>query len=379
MPDDHLHPLAACDPATVSRIAFASLKGMKLAMARQLLSRVPDESVFFSASATQLSALLGFSTKLLDSDLRASALARAREELRFTASSGIRTLYFTDADFPHRLDSCDDAPALLYALGNCDLNCKRSIAIVGTRHATPYGTGFVDRLIADIAQLLPGTLIVSGLAYGIDIAAHKAALRHKLPTAAVLAHGLSTIYPSSHRSIAVDIARNGGVLLTDYQHDAHVHKGNFLARNRIIAALADCTVVVESAEKGGALVTAGIAQSYDRDVFALPGRTSDPYSKGCNRLIATNGAALIQSADDLINAMGWAQEKLSQGIQKELFNVYTEKEQQVIDYLTANGEAWINNLAVALNTPMHKLMALLVDMEFKGYIANYPGGRYRLA
>ncbi|MDE6543275.1 MAG: DNA-processing protein DprA [Muribaculaceae bacterium] len=378
MPDDHLHP-AACDPTTVGRIAFASLKGMKLALARQLLARIPDESTFFNASATQLSALLGFSTKLLDSDLRASALSRAKEELRFTTSSGIRPIYFTDPAFPHRLDSCDDAPVLLYALGNCDINCQRSIAIVGTRHATPYGIGFVDRLVADIADILPGTLIVSGLAYGIDIAAHKAALRHGLPTAAVLAHGLSTIYPSSHRSVAAEIAHTGGVLLTDYPHDAPVHRGNFLARNRIIAALADCTIVVESAEKGGALVTAGIAQSYDRDVFALPGRTSDPYSKGCNRLIATNGAALIQSADDLISAMRWAQEKSSSGIQKELFNVYTEKEQKVIDYLTANGEAWINNLAVALNTPMHKLMALLVDMEFKGYIANYPGGRYRLA
>lgn len=378
MPDDHIHP-APCDPVAVGRIAFASLKGMKLALARQLLTRVPDESTFFSASATQLSALLGFGTKLLDSDLRASALARAKEEFRFTATSGIRPLYFTDPAFPHRLDSCDDAPALLYALGNCDLNCQHSVAIVGTRHATPYGIGFVDRLVADIAELLPGTLIVSGLAYGIDIAAHKAALRHGLPTAAVLAHGLSTIYPSNHRDIAAGIARSGGTLITEYPHDAPVHRGNFLARNRIIAALADCTVVVESAEKGGALVTAGIAQSYDRDVFALPGRTSDPYSKGCNRLIATNGAALIQSADDLIGAMGWAQEKTSPGIQKELFNVYTEKEQKVIDYLTANGEAWINTLAVALNTPMHKLMALLVDMEFKGYIANYPGGRYRLA
>lgn len=378
MPDDHLHP-APCDPVAVGRIAFASLKGMKLALARQLLTRVPDESTFFSASATQLSALLGFGTKLLDGDLRASALARAKEELRFTATSGIHPLYFTDPAFPHRLDSCDDAPALLYALGNCDLNCQHSVAIVGTRHATPYGIGFVDRLVADIAELLPGTLIVSGLAYGIDIAAHKAALRHGLPTAAVLAHGLSTIYPSSHRDIAAGIARSGGTLITEYPHDAPVHRGNFLARNRIIAALADCTVVVESAEKGGALVTAGIAQSYDRDVFALPGRTSDPYSKGCNRLIATNGAALIQSADDLIGAMGWAQEKTSPGIQKELFNVYTEQEQKVIDYLTANGEAWINTLAVALNTPMHKLMALLVDMEFKGYIANYPGGRYRLA
>ncbi len=378
MPDDHLHP-AAYDPTTVGRIAFASLKGMKLAMARQLLERLPDESTFFSASATQLSAILGFGTKLLDSDLRASTLARAKEELRFTSASGIRPLYFTDPLFPHRLDNCDDAPALLYALGNCDLNCRHSVAIVGTRHATPYGTGFVDRLVADIAGQLPGTLIVSGLAYGIDIAAHKAALRHGLPTAAVLAHGLSTIYPSSHRTVAAEIARSGGVLLTDYPHDAPVHRGNFLARNRIIAGLADCTIVVESAEKGGALVTAGIAQSYDRDVFALPGRTSDPYSKGCNHLIATNGAALIQSAADLINAMGWAHEKSSAGIQKELFNVYTEKEQKVIDYLTANGEAWINNLAVALNTPMHKLMALLVDMEFKGYIANYPGGRYRLA
>lgn len=373
MPDGrHLQQVAT------DHIAFASLRGMRLALARQLLSRVPDETTFLRATPSQLSAMLGFNTKLLNADLRSQALAKAAEELSFTSSSGVRPLYFTDEDFPSRLDSCDDAPALLYTLGDCDLNCSHAVAIVGTRHATPYGTSFTERLVSDLAQSLPGTLIVSGLAYGIDIAAHKAALRCGLPTAAVLAHGLSTIYPSSHRDIAAEIARKGGALVTEYTHDAPVHRGNFLARNRIIAALADCTVVVESAETGGALVTAGIARSYDRDVFALPGRTSDIYSQGCNHLIANNSAALIRNADDLISAMGWATQKSSAGIQKEIFNVYTDREREIIDYLTTNGEAWINNLAVALNTPMHKLMALLVDMEFKGYIVNYPGGRYRL-
>lgn len=372
-------PYTPADNRAAARMAFASLRGMKLSLARQLLSRVPDEHTFLTAPAAQLSAMLGFSTRLLDSDLRSSALDQAKDELRFTTASGITPLYFTDSAFPRRLDSCDDAPALLYAIGSCDLNYQHSVAIVGTRHATPYGTGFVDRLVADIAEAMPGTLIVSGLAYGIDIAAHKAALSHGLPTVAVLAHGLATIYPSSHRHIAAEIARTGGMLLTEYRHDAPVHRGNFLARNRIIAGIADCTVVVESAEKGGALVTAGIAQSYDRDVFALPGRISDPYSKGCNRLIANNGAALIQSAADLMDAMGWTQKKAVQGIQKEIFTVYNDKEQAVADYLAQNGEGQINAMAVALNIPMHKLMALLVDMEFKGYIATYPGGRYRLA
>ena len=372
-------PYTPVDRDAVARVAFASLRGMKLGLAHRLLEHLPDEKTFFTATASQLSAMLGFSTKLLDSDLRESTLKKAREELHFTTASGIKPLYFTDQDFPERLQQCDDAPVLLYTLGHCDLNFHRSIAIVGTRHATPYGIGFVNRLVDDIAETLPGTLIISGLAYGIDITAHKAALRTGLPTAGVLAHGLSTIYPSAHRQIAADMVHGGGMLITEYPHDAPVHRGNFLARNRIIAALADCTIVVESAEKGGALVTAGIAQSYDRDVFALPGRTSDPYSKGCNRLIAGNSAALIQNADDLMTAMGWMQEKSVQGIQKEIFTVYTEKEQEIIDFLSTNGEGHINTMAIALNTPMHKLMARLVVMEFKGYIANYPGGRYRLA
>lgn len=372
-------PYTPADNRAAARMAFASLRGMKLSLARQLLSRIPDESTFLTAPASQLSAMLGFTTRLLDSDTRATAIEKAKAELIYTASAGINPVYFTDCTYPCRFDSCDDAPALIYTLGRCDLNAPRSIAIVGTRHATPYGTSFVDRMVADIAEALPGTLIVSGLAYGIDIAAHKAALRCGLPTVGVLAHGLSTIYPSAHRHIAADMVHHGGMLLTEYTHDAPVHRGNFLARNRIIAALADCTVVVESAEKGGALVTAGIARSYDRDVFALPGRVSDPYSKGCNRLIADNCAALVSNADDLMEAMGWTQKKEIQGIQKEIFTVYTEKEQLVADYLAANGEGHINTMSISLNMPMHKLMALLVDMEFKGYIANYPGGRYRLA
>ena len=381
MPDDRTcaAPLPTNEADRINRIAFASLKGMKIGIARQLLERVPDENTFFSASATQLSALFGSTSKLFDKDLRLSAIDIAREELRYISSSNIRPLYYKESDFPRRLDSCDDAPALVYALGDCNLNCRHSIAIVGTRHATPYGVSFVERLVSDIAQALPGTLIVSGLAYGIDVAAHKAALRSGLPTVGVLAHGLSIIYPSAHRQIAADMVHNGGMLLTEYLHDVPVHRGNFLARNRLIAGLADCTIVVESAEKGGALVTAGIAQSYDRDVFALPGRISDPYSKGCNKLISSNGAALIQDAEDLMTGMGWMQERTSHGVQKEIFTEYTEREQKVIEYISENGEGQINAMAIALNTPMHRLMALLVDMEFKGYITTYPGGRYRLA
>jgi DNA processing protein len=216
------------------------------------------------------------------------------------------------------------------------------------------------------------------LAYGIDIAAHTASLRHKVPTVAVLAHGLNTIYPASHRNVAADIARGGGMLVTDYRSIDAIHKGNFVARNRIVASLCDCLVVAESADKGGALITAGIADSYGRDVMALPGRTSDKYSAGCNRLISNNVAALVESADDIIKAMRWTP-KVEEGFQTTLSMELTAEEQAVVDYLSQHDEAQINQLCVALNSSVSKLMALLIEMEFKGLILTYPGGRYRLA
>lgn len=360
------------------QIAFASLRGMTRTLANEILSRIGDETAFFNATEQQLKSLMGFKNKLLTQSYRNEVLEKAKKEAEFIANNNVQPIYYTDKEFPYRLSECDDAPLMLYTVGQCDLNSAHIVSIVGTRHATPYGIDFTTRLIEDLAKSIDNIVIVSGLAYGIDFAAHNASLRNNIPTIAVLAHGLNTIYPAVHRNIAVEIARNNGMLITDYRSIDAIHKGNFVARNRIVAALCDCLVVAESAQKGGALITAGIASSYNRDVFALPGRSSDKYSSGCNRLIASNVAALIENADDLITAMRWTT-KPKEGEQQSLAIDISEEEQAVIDYLSTHDDAQINQLCIALNYPIARLMALLIDMEFKGLVLTYPGGRYRLA
>ncbi len=360
------------------RIAFASLRGITRTLAGELLARIGSEEAFFSATERQLACVMGFNNRLLSQSYRDEVLEKARIETDFVKRNNVRLYYFTDADFPSRFIDCDDAPVILYSLGSCNLNASHIVSIVGTRHATPYGIDFTTRLVEELSATIDDLVIVSGLAYGIDIAVHRAALNCGIPTIAVLAHGLNTIYPATHRNTAADIIRQNGMLLTDYRSIDTIHKGNFIARNRIVAALSDCLVVSESAEKGGALITANIASGYNRDVFALPGRISDRYSAGCNRLIANNIAGLIQSASDLATAMRW-HVKAIEGNQSEMFPSLTNEEQSVIDYLTGHDDATINQLCVALNYPIARLMALLIDMEFKGLILTFPGGRYRLA
>lgn len=370
------------DSRLTYRIAFSSLRGMTISLARTMLPRVVDEATFFTASSRQLAAMMGTGSRLFDDDYRRSVLEAARREVDFILDHNVTPLYWADEAYPTRLLNCDDAPAMLYVSGDTDLNSPHILSIVGTRHATSYGTGFISTLVADLASRLDGLVIVSGLAYGIDVAAHSASLAASVPTVGVLAHGLSTIYPAAHRSIAADMVRRGGMVLTDYRHDAPVHRGNFLARNRIIAALSDATLVVESAEKGGAIVTARIAQSYCRDVFALPGRVVDPYSRGCNRLISTHVAQAVQDATDVISSLRWT-ERPAIGSQQKLFSPsapsLSPDESSVVTYLTSSPDASINPMAVALNIPVHRLMAMLVDLEFQGIVRALPGGRYRLA
>lgn len=359
-------------------ISFASLKGINPALAADIISRVGSEEWFFTLSERQLAGEMGFENKLFSKSYRDSLLDAARKELEFIEANNVSTFYFRHDNYPQRLIDCEDAPLLLYGIGQCDLNGAHFISIVGTRHATPYGKDFVNRLVSDLAERLDNVVIVSGLAYGIDAIAHSAAINASVPTVAVLAHGLSTIYPAANRNLAAVIAKDNGMLLTDYPSDAPVHKGNFVARNRIVAALSDCTIVVESAKKGGSLITARLASGYCRDVFALPGRIYDPYSAGCNRLIASNVATLIQSADDLIAAMRWTAIKKPDE-QALLFTELSPEEQAIINYLTENGEAHINDICVNVNIPMAKLTGMLIDMEFEGIILTYPGGKYRLA
>ena len=365
-----------CTPLAY-RIAFASLQGMGVDLARKLLDVVGSEEQFFTMKETELRDLTHGRSKIYRDDYRRGILERAVTEEAFVREHGIAVSYFTDDNYPHRLIEAPDAPAMIYTLGHCDLESTHVISVVGTRHATQYGQRFCDTLIRDLAQRLPDLVVVSGLAYGIDIAAHRAALKHGVPTVAVLPRGLNRIYPAMHRNDAISIVKSNGMLLTDYTSQDEVQKSNFLARNRIVAALSDCTVIVESAGSGGALVTASLAMSYNRDVMAVPGRCGDEFSTGCNKLIATNKAALITCADDLLAAMRWEGVKQTPQ-QLDLFPDLTKEQQAVVDVIRRSGEIHLNALADAMHLPVYKLMSILVELDCQNVITTLPGCRYTL-
>ncbi len=362
------------------RMAFACIRGMGVELAQRLLDVIVDEKDFFSMSERELKSITGSRSKVWGRGFREEMLRKAEAELRFVEQRKVNVLYFTDDNYPQRLLNATDAPILLYTIGGCDLNAKHVISIVGTRRSTHYGATFCDKLVEDLSQMLAGELvIVSGLAYGTDINAHRAAMKYNVPTVGVQACGLNKIYPSEHRSDAVRMVQQGGAVVSDYTSQDEIHRGNFLARNRIIAALSDCTVVVESAHKGGSLVTANIAASYSRDVFAVPGRVSDECSKGCNRLIMGNQAAAVTCAEDLVKAMRWESKVVPVHAEElELFPLLTAEQQRVVDFLRQHGDLQINDLAGLMALPVYRLMAILVELDTKGVIVSLPGCRYTL-
>lgn len=312
----------------------------------------------------------------------AGPLQRAEAEMEFATRHGISVLTPADPAYPRRLAECPDAPIALYYKGSADLNRLRVISVVGTRHATPYGRDLVRRLIAGLRELCPGVLVVSGLAYGIDICAHREALACGFDTVAVLAHGLDRLYPPAHRDTALAMLRQGG-LLTEFMSGTNADKPNFVRRNRIVAGMADATVLVESAAKGGGLITAGIARSYNRDVLAFPGAVGAPYSEGCNQLIRNNGAALITSASDLVDAMLWHDEAVAcrarrEGIERQLFPELSADERLVADLLAATNDLQLNIIAVRTGLPVAHLAALLFQLEMKGVVRPLAGGMYHL-
>ncbi|MCM1067900.1 MAG: DNA-processing protein DprA [Muribaculaceae bacterium] len=365
---------------TIYRIAFARYPKITLDTARRFEGRGITPEEFFTLGADTLGAITnGLRSDYFDSRRRAEVLDTARQEYGFVCANSIHAIYHTDAAYPQRLAECGDAPAMLYATGHPEAAAApHSVAIVGTRHCTHYGADFTRRLVADLAEALDGLLVVSGLAYGIDIAAHRAAIDAGVPTAAILAHGLNTIYPADHRSDAMRIVREGGFLATEYLSTDRIHRGNFLARNRLIAALADVTVVVESDIKGGAMATARLAAAYDREVMALPGRINDTYSRGCNELIATNAAALIRDASDLIELMRWTT-RPQPGSQQEMHFDTPERFIPILDYVREHPGATANELCARLDIPFSRLSPILFEMEIEDYILALPGGRYDIS
>lgn len=309
-----------------------------------------------------------------------AAFLRAEQEIKFVEKNNISCLSFKDEAYPSRLRECEDAPIVLFFKGNTDLNRLRVINMVGTRRATDYGKQFCADFLHDMSALCPDVLVVSGLAYGIDIHAHRAALANRLSTVAVLAHGLDRIYPYVHRKTAIDMLTDGG-LLTEFLTETNPDRFNFVSRNRIVAGMCNATIVVESSEKGGSLITADLAGSYHRDCFAVPGRVTDAASLGCNQLIRDNKAALIQSAEDFLRAVDWmpfSKAQKPESIQRSLFPELTEEEERIVRILSGQGDLHINTLVVEADLPVHRMSALLFELEMKGMVKTLVGGVYHL-
>lgn len=312
-------------------------------------------------------------------------LPRCEMELLYARNHHIRILTIHDDEaYPQRLRTCDDAPLVLYSLGNADFNARHIISIVGTRRCTQYGRDICQQLTRDLQRLCPDVLVVSGLAYGIDIAAHRGALDAGLATIGVLAHGLDQIYPRIHRDTAIAMLHNGG-LLTEFMSATQPEKMNFIQRNRIVAGMADATVVVESAEKGGSLITAEMANGYNREVFAFPGRSNDYASSGCNRLIRRNEAHLITSAEDLLATLGWETSAASYAVtasedsQMSLFPELTADEQAIVSALqAAASDLDLSELVSRTSLPVSQIMSSLFTMEMNGIVKKLAGNTYHL-
>ncbi|MBO7261231.1 MAG: DNA-processing protein DprA [Bacteroidaceae bacterium] len=323
--------------------------------------------------------ITGVNQSLINALDDSGVFIKAEEELQFIEENHIRCLTPEHQDYPSRLRDCEDAPLLLFTLGNADLNTTKIVSVVGTRKATEYGRRMCNRLIEELHTLCPDILIVSGLAYGIDAISHKAALDNNCKTVGVLAHGLDMIYPRTNRDMAKRMLDCGG-LVTEFMSQTIPLPNNFLRRNRIVAGLADAVVIVESAARGGSLATADMAQSYHRDCFAFPGSVGDIYSEGCNALIRDNKAALITSGSDLVDAMGWGTKGVgkSEPIQTELQFDLTPQEQQVFDKVREKAQGvHINTLVVECNMPYALITSVLFSLEMKELVKPFPGSMYK--
>jgi len=363
------------------RIGITLVKGIGNITAKQIIENLDDIAVLFTEKKHILERLTGLSRRIINEIHQPDVLKRAEKEIRFIERSSIIPLFITDPAYPARLKECVDAPVMLYFRGTADLNAEKMISIVGTRNSTVYGKEITDQMVHDIKEAYPASVIVSGLAYGIDIAAHRAAMREELATIGILAHGLDRIYPVIHRAAAKEMLNTGG-LLTDFISETNPDRQNFVKRNRIVAGISDCTVVVESAKKGGALITANIADSYNRDIFAFPGRIGDKYSEGCNSLIKSNKAALITSAQDIFREMNWSDPPevgQKQAVQRILFPELNPEEQSVVDILAKAGSMQLNLLAIELDLPVSRLSVILFELEMNGLVRCKPGGMYSLS
>ena len=361
---------------TLYRIGITLIPTVGDATAKKLIAYCGGVEAVFKEKTGALQKIPSIGKKVADAIVGQNVLGRAEEELKQIEKRGIIPYFYLDSNYPKRLFHCDDGPVMLYTKGEMDLNPDKILSIVGSRKATNHGQGFTEKLVADLASR--NVTIVSGLAYGIDVAAHRSAVKNNVQTIAGLAHGLDRLYPSQHTATAKEMIKNGG-LITDFITGTNPDRENFPKRNRIVAGISDATVVVEAAQKGGALITAEIANGYNRDVFAVPGRPGDKYSEGCNNMINRNKAALITNAQDLLELMGWteANEVKTAPVQTALLMDLSEDQQNLIDILK-EGQLMIDELCLKAEMPMSKVASLLLELEFSGAVRNLPGKVYRL-
>jgi DNA processing protein len=359
------------DSDTIAALRLQRIPNIGDITAKKLISHCGSPSAVFEDKRQNLLRIDGIGAFSIAHLQDKQHLEEAQAELEFIKRNDIKVTYFMDADYPEYLRHCIDSPLVLFSKGKIELAQRKIIAIVGTRNITSYGTAFCEQFIEDIAPLNP--IIVSGFAYGVDICVQKAAIKHGLQTIGCLAHGLNQIYPKVHAKFKADVEKNGG-FYTEFWSTSEPERENFLKRNRIIAGMSEATIVIESAEKGGSLVTADIAHSYNRDVFAVPGRAEDKYSKGCNNLIKQQKAQMLTSAADLVYLLNWdLEDKKSSPIQKQLFVELDETEQLIYTYLQSNGKQVLDTIAITCKLPIFKVSSTLLTMEMKGLIRPLPG------
>ena len=355
-------------------LALQSTEGIGDINAKKLIAHCGSAEAVFKENPKSLEKIDGVGSKIIKGLKNAKRMHDAEAELEFINKNNIQVSTFLDNDYPERLKHCIDGPILLFQKGKINLKQQRIISIVGTRMITNYGKSFLKEFIADIKKYNP--VIISGLAYGIDVFAHQQAMENNLQTIGVLAHGLDVVYPKIHQTEAEKMLENGG-LFTEFWSNTNPDRENFVKRNRIVAGLSEATIVVESASRGGSLITADIANSYNRDVFAVPGRVSDQFSKGCNQLIKSNKAALINSAKDLEYILNWeTEDKKSKPIQKQLFVELNTEEQKVYDHLLSEGKQSLDMIALHCAFPIQKTATLLFNLEMKGVTKPLPGKIY---
>ncbi len=356
-------------------IALSMAPAIGPVTARKLIKEIGSAEEVFLQKRKALEKIEGIGPFLSRCINEPSLIGKAERELEFIEKHHISVLHYKNPVFPKLLNECQDGPILLYSIGDHSFQCERNLSVVGTRRASPYGKEICREIIKDLAFALPDLVIVSGLAYGIDVIAHRAALEYGLETLAVLGHGLSTIYPASHRETAKRITHQGA-LITDFHSDIGPERNNFLRRNRIIAGLSRATLIVESAKKGGALITADIAFSYSREVLSIPGRAKDDRSRGCNALIKSEMATLVESAADIVEQLNWDKNSETLPFAEQKIDLGPE-ENKILFAIEEVPDISPGMLSKLLGIPLQNVLALLLEMELKEWISVEPGNRYR--